>query len=119
VTLFHCLWDSINTIIINNAYHWRAELNINKIVDRTRDDAFESLKQMTNVFQKHDVQCEYKIEEKEISRHAVFKECERGHSIVVMGTHGRNALANAFFGSAARETILNAMIPVIVVHSGR
>jgi len=119
VSLFHCLWDSINTIIINNAYHWRTELNINRIVDKARDDAFDFLRQKTAFFQKHSVPCEYKIEEQEISRRAVYQECESGYSMVVMGTHGRNALANAFFGSAARETILNTAIPVIVVHSGK
>jgi len=119
VTLFHCLWDSINAIMINTAYSGMAAFNINDIIAESRDDAIDAMKRKTSFFQKHGVTCDYKIEEKPItSLCAVYQECENGYSIVVMGTHGRNALLNAFFGSTARETILNAAIPVIIVHSG-
>jgi nucleotide-binding universal stress UspA family protein len=118
--LFHCLWDSINSILVNNAFSGLVALKLDEILAETRDDAVESLKQKVSFFQKHGVPCEYKIEEKAIaSACGVYQEGERGYSLVIMGTHGRNALLNAFFGSTARETILNAPIPVITVHSGR
>jgi nucleotide-binding universal stress UspA family protein len=120
VTLFHCLWDSINQIMVNTAYSGMAAFNISEMIDESRDDAVDAMKRKTSFFQKHGVPCDYKIEDKAItSTCAVYQECESGYSIVVMGTHGRNALLNAFFGSTARETILNAAIPVIIVHSGR
>jgi nucleotide-binding universal stress UspA family protein len=50
---------------------------------------------------------------------AVHEECASGYSFAIMGTRGRNALLNAFFGSTAREAVLNATIPVIIVHSGK
>jgi nucleotide-binding universal stress UspA family protein len=60
------------------------------------------------------------MEEKAVpSTCAVFREAGQGYALVVMGTHGRNAVLTAFFGSTARETILNAPVPVIIVHSGR
>ena len=120
VTLFHCLWDNINTIIVNTAYSGMAPYNLDAIIDESRNDAVESMKRKAGFFQKHGVPCEYKVEDKAItSQCAVYQEGESGYSIVVMGTHGRNALLEAFFGSSARETILNSPIPVITVHSGR
>ncbi len=120
VTLYHCLWDNINAIIVNSAYSGMAPYNLDAIIDESRADAVETMKRKAGFFQKHGVPCEYKIEGKTIiSQCAAYQESESGYSLVVMGTHGRNALLNAFFGSTARETILNALIPVIVVHSGR
>ncbi len=120
VTLFHCLWDSIHAIMVSTAYSGMAAFNIDGIIAESREDAFNAMKRKTGFFQKHGVPCDYKIEDKSItSACAVHQECGSGYSIVVMGTHGRNALLNAFFGSTARESILNATIPIIIVHSGR
>jgi nucleotide-binding universal stress UspA family protein len=118
--LFHCLWDSINAILVNNAFSGLVALNLDEILAETRDDAVESLKQKVSFFQKHGVPCEYKIEAKAIvSACGVYQEGESGYSLIIMGTRGKNTLLNAFFGSTARETILKAPIPVITVHSGR
>ena len=120
VTLFHCLWDSIKAIIVNTAYSGWAAFNLDNVLTESRGTAVETMKGKAGFFQKHGVRCDYKIEERALtSLCAVYQEGESGYSMVVMGTHGRNALLNAFFGSTARETILNAPIPVIVVHSSR
>jgi nucleotide-binding universal stress UspA family protein len=120
VTLFHCMWDRINSTIITAACSGMATFNMNEIFDESWDSALDSIKRKIGFFQKHDVPCNYKIEEKAItSSFAIYRECVRNYSIVVMGTRGRNVLLNAFFGSTARETILNATIPVIIVHPGR
>ena len=119
VTLFHCLWDSINAIMINTAYSGMAAFNISEMIAESRDTAADVMKRKTGFFQKHGVPCDFKIEDKAItSSCAVYQGCESGYSFVVMGSHGRNALYNAFFGSTAREAILNATLPVIIVHSG-
>ncbi len=120
VSLFHCLWDSINAIIVNTGASEMAAYNLDAIFDESRYYAVKSMKRKAGFFQERGVPCEYKVEEKKIvSQCAVYQEVESGYSFVVMGTHGRNVALNAFFGSTARETILNAAIPVIVVHSGR
>ena len=60
------------------------------------------------------------IEEKDApSSCAIYQEAGKGCDLMVMRTHGRNTLQEAVFGSTARETILNASVPVITVHSGR
>ncbi len=120
VTLFHCLWDSIYAITVNAAYSGMAAFNIDEIISGERESAVDALKRKTAFFQKHGVPCDYKIQEEAItSLCAVHEECASGYSIAVMGTRGRNALLNAFFGSTAREAVLNATIPVIIVHSGK
>ncbi len=120
VTLFHCLWDSINAIIVNTAYSGTAVFNLDAIVNESRDNALESMKRKASFFQKRGVSCEYKVQEKAMtSTCAISREAESAYSFIVMGTHGRNVLMEAFLGSTARETALNASIPVIIVHSGR
>jgi len=120
VMLFHCLWDSINAIIINTAYAGMAAYDLETVIDRSRDDAIEEMKRKVSYFQKEGVACGYKVEEKALtSMCAVYQESGNGYAFVVMGTHGRNALLNAFLGSTARETIMHATVPVITVHSGR
>jgi nucleotide-binding universal stress UspA family protein len=120
VTLFHCLWDSINEITINAAYSGMAAFNIDEMVSASRASALDALKRKTEFIRKHGVACDYKIqEEASTSMCAVHEECAIGYSFAIMGTRGRNALLNAFFGSTAREAVLNATIPVIIVHSGK
>jgi nucleotide-binding universal stress UspA family protein len=120
VTLFHCLWDSINAISVNAAYSGMAAFNIDEMISSSRESAVDALKRKTDFIRKHGVACDYKIqEEATTSLCAVHEECKGGYSFAIMGTRGRNALLNAFFGSTAREAVLNATIPVIIVHSGK
>jgi len=119
VVLFNCLADSMRAIMETSAYVGTAPFNFDEIINQIRNEAAATLNQKTRFFQKHGIPCEYKVEDNAIiSACAVYQEAENNYSIIVMGTHGRNALLNAFFGSTARETILNASIPVITVHSG-
>jgi nucleotide-binding universal stress UspA family protein len=120
VVLFNCLADSMRAIMETSAYAGTAPFNFDGIIVQIRDEAAATLKQKARFFQKHGIPCEYKVEDNAvISACAVYQEAENNYAIIVMGTHGRNALLNAFFGSTARETILNASIPVITVHSGQ
>jgi nucleotide-binding universal stress UspA family protein len=118
VTLFHCLWDSINAVLVTSAYSGMSAFDIDEIITASRSDAIAALERKQAFFRKRGVQCECRLEEKALtSSCAVYRESE-GHSLVVMGTHGRNIVLESFFGSTARETILHAEVPVIVVHSG-
>jgi nucleotide-binding universal stress UspA family protein len=119
--LFHCLGDSYKAILHDSSMvsGW-VPVNLDEILDGIRDGAVQSLQRKADFFQKHGVPCEYKIEDKPLlSSCAVYQESARGYSFIVMGTHGRNVLLEAYFGSTARETILKASIPVITVHSGK
>ncbi len=121
VVLFHCLGESYRRIVRDSSMvsGW-APYNLDEILNGIRDDAVEAIEQKASFFEKHGVPCYYKVDDKQImSSCAIYQEAEKGYSVVVTGTHGRNALLNAFFGSTARETILNTPVPVITVHSVR
>ncbi len=120
VVLYHCLGDSYRTIVQESSMvsGW-VPMNLNEILDGIRDDSVRALEQKADFFQKRSVPCEYKIEDKPVaSSCAVYQESARGYSFVVMGTRGRNVMMEAYFGSTARETILNSPVPVMTVHFG-
>jgi len=120
VVLFHCLWDSYSAIMRPSMISGMVPLNLEKVLDKVKEDSIETMLKKVRFFQDRGTACAYILEEKAVlSTCSVFQEALRGYSLVVMGTHGRNAVLTAFFGSTARETILNASIPVIIVHSGR
>jgi nucleotide-binding universal stress UspA family protein len=121
VFLFHCLGDRYRAIIRDTSMvaGW-VPGNLDEILQGIRDDATKSIQKKTSVFQSRGIVCDYKIDEKDVlSSCAVHQECGRGYALAVMGTRGRNILMEAFLGSTARDTIMNAPIPVITVHSGR
>jgi nucleotide-binding universal stress UspA family protein len=118
--LFHCLWDSYSAIMGPSMISGMVPLNLDNVLNKVREDTVASMQQKVRFFQDRGVACAHTIEEMAVpSTCAVFQEALQGYSLVVMGTHGRNAVLTAFFGSTARETILNALVPVIIVHSGR
>ncbi len=120
VFLFHCPGDNFYAMLENSMVPGMVPYDLDAMLARIRDDAAKTLREKASFFQRHGVPCEYKLEESMMSSAcSVHQEAENDYSLVVMGTHGRNVVLNAFFGSTARETILNVTIPVIVVHSGR
>ena len=42
---------------------------------------------------------------------------ERGHDLIVMGTHGRTGLARAVLGSVAESVVRISNVPVLTVHA--
>ncbi|MGE5173354.1 MAG: universal stress protein [Betaproteobacteria bacterium] len=119
IVLFHCLGESFRRIVRDSSMvsGW-VPFNLDEILAGIQEDAIKAIEQKVRFFEKHDVPCYYKVDDKQMtSACAIYQEGVKGYSFVVMGTHGRNALFNAYFGSTARDTILNASIPVITVHS--
>ncbi len=120
VFLFHCFGDNFRSLIETSIVPGTVSYDLDATAARIREDAAKILKKKAGFFQRHGVACDYKLEESTASSASlVHREAEKDYSLVVMGTHGRNIMLNAYFGSTARETILHATIPVIVVHSGR
>ena len=121
IVLFHCLGESFRRIVRDSSMvsGW-VPFNLDELLAGIEEDAVEAIERKVRFFEKQGVPCYYKVDDKQIrSACAIYQEGEKGYSYVVMGTHGRNALLNAYFGSTARETILHAAIPVIAVHSIR
>jgi nucleotide-binding universal stress UspA family protein len=120
VVLLHDLWDKFRVVQENVLAYGMILANLDEMLAEIQKEAGESLQKKVSSFKKRGVSCTSKLESEAVPpASAILKEAEQGYSIVVMGTHGRNVLQNAFFGSTARKTILNAKIPVITVRSGR
>jgi nucleotide-binding universal stress UspA family protein len=120
VFLFYCPGDSFRSLIETSMVPGTVPYDLDATTARIREDAVKTLEQKASLFRRHGVACDYKLEESSASSASlVHQEAEKDYSLVVMGTHGRNMMLNAYFGSTARETILHATIPVIVVHSGK
>ncbi len=120
VFLFHAPGDSFRAMMENTMVPGMVPDDLDAVLARVREDAVKTLQKKTGFFQRHGVACDYKLEESSASSASlIHQEAQKDYSLVIMGTHGRNVVLNAYFGSTARETILNATIPVIVVHSGR
>ncbi len=120
IVLYHCLWDSYQGILLDTSMvaGW-VPVNLDEILSQKRKNSADALERKVRFFRTRGVPCDYRIEEKALpSANAVYRESCKGYAMVVMGTHGRNVVLSAFFGSTARETILHAPIPVIIVHSG-
>jgi len=120
VLLFHCPGDNVRVMMESCMVPGMVPYDFDATLAQIREDAVKTLREKADFFKRHGVPCEYKLGESMISSaRSVPQEAENNYSLVVMGTHGRNILLNAYFGSTARETILNATIPLIVVHSGK
>jgi nucleotide-binding universal stress UspA family protein len=64
------------------------------------------------------VDCNYVIADPNLRlQDALLSEAAKSYCMIIMGTHSkRNALVRTFLGSSARDTILQAEIPVVIVH---
>ena len=121
VVLFHCLGDSYRMIVHDSSTvaGW-VPINIDTMLEEIRSDALQTLTRKADFFRKRGVPCEVKLEDTMMAASCgVYQEAGNGYSFIVMGTHGRNVVLEAFFGSTARETILRASVPVITVHSAK
>ncbi len=121
VTLFHCIGETYVEIIYGGSMvSGCVQINFDRVLAGIREEAVQALKKKAAFFREHGIPCEYKMEDHPLpSSRAVREECKRGYMFVVMGTRGRNVLLQAFLGSTAWETILNAPVPVITVNAGR
>ncbi len=118
VVLYHCLSDRVNAIMATSAFSRTAIYHLDTVRAEARDEAVEVLTQKSRFFSARGLRCEYKLQGG-LSRCSVFREAEGGYAMIIMGAHARNIVLSAYFGSTARETILNAPVPVITVHAGR
>ncbi|WP_413288082.1 universal stress protein [Bdellovibrio sp. HCB337] len=119
LVLFHSVFDYIKKVHDASIISGFASFDMERVFQKMTRDAESLLEKKKRLFRRTLGNCEYVIaqQNKSISE-ALLEESANNYCMVVMGTHSRrNALTRAFLGSSARETILQAEIPVVVVHS--
>lgn len=118
VTLIHDIWTSYPVYFETGLEMGYSIPNLHAGSEERKKNAESRLRKRIKRFQKQGISCELKIVDGSARpSRSIVTEAAKGYSLVVMGTHGRNALITSFIGSAARETILGSRIPVVVVHS--
>lgn len=119
VTLFHSAYEKIKRVHEASIMSGFANFDLERIFQKMQRDAKDTLTAKRDRMRISMVDCEYIVADprKQLSE-ALMAEAAKNYCLIVMGTHGkRNALLRAFLGSTARDTILQAEIPVVVVHS--
>ncbi len=120
VCLYHSTGESVRGLIGAGLFPGTALPDLDTLTARIGKDARKSLRKKAAHFRRHGIPCEYRLDESTApSASLVPEEAGKGYSFVVMGTRGRNRMLSAYFGSTARETILHAQIPVIIVRARR
>jgi len=82
---------------------------------RMKQDAARRLEDVTKRYSVHDVELVPHLIDG-VPYEAILTEAERlGVDLIVMGTHGRGALANALVGSVAQHVVRYGTVPVCTV----
>jgi nucleotide-binding universal stress UspA family protein len=119
VTLFHSAYEKIKRVHEASIMSGFANFDLERIFQKMQRDAQDALTVKCDRMRKSMVNCEYIVADpKKHLSEALMTEAAKNYCLIVMGTRSkRNALLRAFLGSTARDTILQADIPVVVVHS--
>ncbi|MBS1970658.1 MAG: universal stress protein [Bdellovibrionales bacterium] len=119
VTLFHSAYDKIKRVHEASIMSGFANFDLDRIFQKMQRDAIENLAAKRDRMRKSMVDCEFIVADpKKPLNEALMIQAAKNYCLIVLGTHSkRNALLRAFLGSTARDTILQAEIPVVVVHS--
>lgn len=118
LTFFHSVFESIKRVQEASVASGFANFDIERIFQKMQRDAKEELLSKRNRVRKAMVDCNYVIADPNLRlQDALLSEAAKSYCMIIMGTHSkRNALVRTFLGSSARDTILQAEIPVVIVH---
>ncbi len=119
VTILHSLREAFHPVIQTALATPTGAKRLRAVVEEARADALSKLQDRVGYFERNGVRAQAKLEEKsDRAAEGILGEAKRGkYTHLITGTHGRNLLTGAFFGSTARKLILGSPIPVITVRS--
>ncbi|MFS4459103.1 universal stress protein [Bdellovibrio sp. HCB2-146] len=118
VTLFHAVGETA-LHLKNLAYSSRFPIyDIDAQIEDLKSWSRKELQKRQNQFQKEGVSTRSLFSEKESPLKKIIPDIvENNYDFLVMGTHARNKLLTAFFGSSAREACRVSPCPVIIVRA--
>ncbi|MGE5085786.1 MAG: universal stress protein [Bacillota bacterium] len=117
VVLIHSLLETIRTADQYAAASGTTFID-QSTIDILTEKTTEAIMKKVKLFKASGVKCSYIIDTSEpTSQDALVAEGKKGYRYLIMGTHGRSSFVRAFLGSTAKEAILKASIPVIVIRS--
>lgn len=119
LTFFHSFYDKIKRVHEASLLSGFIGFDMERIFQKMQRDASVVLDFKLHKVRRAMVDCDYVIAHpNELLQTSLLSESKKKYCLIVMGTHSkRNALVRAFLGSTARDTILKAEIPVVIVHT--
>lgn len=119
LTFFHSVFESLKRVQEASVNSGFANFDTERIFQKMQKDAKEALIAKRNKIRRAMIECHSVLADPHVRlRDALLAEATKSYCMIIMGTHSkRNALLRAFLGSTARDTILQAEIPVVIVHS--
>jgi nucleotide-binding universal stress UspA family protein len=119
VILFHSLMGGFHPTFQTAFTSVDSSKELWDLTQQIRPKIVQELSLKEKKYQQNKIPCESKIDANSATASAgILKEIKKQKpDLIVMGTHGRNLLAGAFFGNTARQVILNSPVPVITVRS--
>lgn len=119
VILVHCLYESLHPVLQSALASHRGEEKLADLYQELRGDAERKLIARQRRFNARGIECDYRCDLKSIAASRALlgaAEAEQA-DYILLGTHGRNLVSGAFFGSTVRGVILESSVPVITVRS--
>jgi nucleotide-binding universal stress UspA family protein len=119
VVLYHCLYEGLHPVIQSAVSTSRGQKKLEGMLGEIRTRAARTLKQRVEQLRKSGVDASYELDERGVlaSDGLLQTASKTAANYILLGTHGRNLVSGAFFGSTVRRTILGAHCPVITVRS--
>lgn len=118
VKIVHCLQEGLHPVVKTAIASPNNQKRAQDLLLSLRKGAEKQLRRAQAAFKKAKVRAEVVLDtHSDHADAAVINQIGGQTLAVVVGTHGRNRLAQAFVGTTARRLIQNAPVPVITVRS--
>ena len=94
---------------------FNAAINVEKALEINEKAADEVLSPIKKFLEKHDIKHRCLSVVGSVAKEIVDAAKSEGVNLILMGTHGRNAVGSAVMGSVAQKVVANSSVPVLLV----
>lgn len=94
---------------------FNAAINVAKALEINEKAADEVLSPIKKFLEKHDIKHRCLSVVGSVAKEIVDAAANEGVDLILMGTHGRNAVGSAVMGSVAQKVVANSSVPVLLV----
>ena len=118
LSVLNCLGDHILKTRLSLYGSGYVPLDLNKMFEDMKKEATRKLKMRLPIWKKHARSVSATLDtHEELIEKTFERELKKDYDLVVMGTHGRGPLLDAFIGSTTRKVILRSPLPVIIIRN--
>ena len=94
---------------------FNAAINVQKALEINEKAADDVLSPIRKFLEKHDIKHRCLSVVGSVAKEIVDASANEGVNLILMGTHGRNAVGSAVMGSVAQKVVANSSVPVLLV----